>query len=340
MPLDEATLKLTSTLERDLQRLVERQRARGSRGEEVRYDSVSRMATWETRRGDVIGRWYGEIVASYVITDRILRWAWAGRTSLATPSHAEVISQEGNSRGVAQLSMSVVGDLDEEEAATLARLGVLVSRGEGLEVRRTETDIHFIGLFDSSRPRETEVSPSRYSVPPPPVRPVARAGSTPAPVAYRSIPPVQEVYEPRSTPRSTPSSPPQHPPASSPSVEKKIREPARGLLVPVASSAMHVLQTTVPGFQQGLFVLDVHTEALTDLQSLATGAHKRRLLVTLVALDAAGMLRALEPSHELVDAAARMVEADRLDGNGPWRKLTARVAPKADGGATLHVDVI
>ena len=87
------------------------------------------------------------------------------------------------------------------------------------------------------------------------------------------------------------------------------------------------------GFHQALFVLTVATDA-------SSGVEKRRLIVMLVAVDGAGVLRQVDPSHELVEISARMVEADRLDGNGPWRKLSARITPKADGGATLHVDVL
>ncbi len=352
MPLDEATRRLAFLLQRDLRRVLERERARTDRGEEVQFDPVSRMATWETKRGDVIGRWYGEIIASYVVRDRILRWAWAGRSSISTPTHAEVIAREGQSRGVPQLAMSVVGDLDEEDAATLARLGMIVARGEGMAFRRIDPsrtdararqsatldeEIAFIGLFDSPRPRDGEIpDPSRYSVPPPPVgsrtpatqdatsSPSGARGSSPPGAPYRSLPPIREVYGPRSSPRTV----------KVPEAETKIREPARSIFLPVAVAVQSALAKVVPGYQQGLFVLTV------DPEISAGSGEKRRLVVVLVANDASGVLRALDPSRELIEAAARMVEADRTDGNGPWRKLTARITPKPDGGATLNVDVL
>src|SRR5262249_46660359 len=49
MPLDETTRRLASALQRDLDRLAEQDRTRSTRGEEVRVDSVSRMATAESR---------------------------------------------------------------------------------------------------------------------------------------------------------------------------------------------------------------------------------------------------------------------------------------------------
>ncbi|MBX3201139.1 MAG: hypothetical protein KF894_23575 [Labilithrix sp.] len=367
MPLDEATRQLAVLLQLELRRLVERERARAERGEEVQYDSVSRIATWETRRGEVIGRWYGDVLARYVVRDRILRWDWAGRSSIATTTHAEVISREGQARGIPQLSMSVVGELDEPDAYALVRLGVLVAHGEGVELRRTEEELTFIGLFDSPRPRDGEsVDPSRYSVPPPPVArssppadrsspvaswppaavwpaparrssPAAGTRSTPPdgteldaacrarrssqPPARRSLPPIRETYGPRTPARSTPSRAP----------ERKIREPSRSIFLPVASAVLAVFAKAVPGFQQALFVLRIEPE---------TDAGERRLVVLLAANDVSGSLRAVDPSPELLAAAARLVEADQNDGNGPWSTLSARITPKPDGGATLNVDVI
>jgi hypothetical protein len=144
---------------------------------------------------------------------------------------------------------------------------------------------------------------------------------------YRSLPPIREIYGPRSI-KGTP------PKASEPPEEKKIREPARSIFLPVATGVLAALTKAVPGFHQALFVLTVDP----DVSSGA--AEKRRLVVLLVANDASGTLRAIDPSRDLVELAARMVEADRDDGNGPWRKLSARIKPKPDGGATLNVDVI
>jgi hypothetical protein len=383
MPLDEATRRLAFLLERDLRRMTDRERARAERGEVVHFDSVSRMATWQTRSGEVIGRWYGEIVATWMPPDRILRWAWAGRAPIATATHSELMFREGQARAVPQLSMSVVADLDEEDACTLVRLGVLVARGDGMLLVRSEQEVVFVGLFDSPRPREGQASdPSRYSVPSPAVSP--RASSSPAPARegrepssppakptrssppgvprrssppaapYRSLPPITEIYDPRNMPKGhgahrSPAeerpppvapiaeqpAPSQRPQPSSPP-ERKIREPARAIFVPVATSVLSALAKSAPGYQQALFVVTViHPES-----SAAPEQRRRRLVVNLVAVDASGVLRALDPSHELVEATVRMVEADQADGNGPWRKLSARITPKPDGGATLNVDVI
>src|SRR5262245_43405526 len=125
MPLDESSRRFAFLLQRDLRRVEDRERARRDRGEEVRYDPVSRVATWENRRGDVVGRWYGESLATYNARDRILRWSWAFRATTEGGTHAELVFREGQSKGVPQLSMSVVNDVTEEEAMTLARLGAV-----------------------------------------------------------------------------------------------------------------------------------------------------------------------------------------------------------------------
>lgn len=319
MPLDEATHRFAFLLQRDLRRLADRERTRGERGEEVRFDSATRIATWETRRGEVIGRWYADVVARWDVKDRILHWAWAGASSLGPATHAEAIAREGVARNIPQLSVSVVGELTEEEAFTLARLGVIVARGEGIEVRRTEGEVTFVGLFDSARPKTTpQEEPTRYSVPPPDVKEIAVTKSVPPPsggVIYRSFPPpMRELQKPS------------EPPA-------RIREPARAIFVPVATLVLAQLTKLSPGYQQGLFILSL-------LPGAEVEAERLRLGVVLVAVDAAGVLRALDPTLDLVEATARMVDADRRDGNGPWRKLSARITPKPDGGATLNVDVV
>lgn len=200
MPLDEASRRFSFLLQGDLRRFAERRQEHEARGELVKYDSVSRIANVETRRGDTTARLYGEVLATYAAHDRILRWAWAGRASSTLPTHGEVMFREGQARGVPQLTMSVVGDLDEDDAIALVKLGALVARAEGIHERRGEGDIEFVGLFERPRPEDPEQARQRISVPPPaPAATGAGASLRPSapPRAYRSIPPVREVFEPR-----------------------------------------------------------------------------------------------------------------------------------------------
>jgi hypothetical protein len=353
MPLDEATRRFAFLLQGDLRRFTERREAGAARGEEIRFDSVSRIAVVETPRGDAVGRLYGEVLATYAAHDRILRWSWAGRSSSGATTHADVVFREGQARGVPQLAMSVVGDLDEDEAKTLVELGALMARAEAVHGRVAGAEVEFLGLFERPRPSDGSSVPppreSRISVPPPPV--TARSDSkAPPPRAYRSIPPIREIFEPRtssSPPRSPPSVPPRAPadPAATRSVASspppgataptKLREPSRALFLPAASAALAALARSSKGYLQGLFVVTLDGREGAEPRP----AGRQGIVVQLVAIDAAGILRALDPPAELVEAAAAMVAADLREGNGHWRKLSARITPKPDGGATLHVDV-
>lgn len=320
MPLDESSRRFAFLLQRDLRRIEDRERARRDRGDEVRYDAVSRVATWETRRGDVVGRWYGESLATINVRDRILRWSWAFRSTNEGGTHAELVFKEGQSKGVPQLSMSVVNDVSQEEAMMLSRLGAVAARADGIHVQKKEGDedsLEVIGLFESSRPSDRLGVPSvnRISVPPPPVAPTR---PTPTPrAAHRSLPPVTELYEPRQG-SNRPAAARDEP------IDTPLEQPpTRDHLVPLANMAIVWCGQRSPGFLQGLLVMTVDNDA-----------RGRHLVVQLVVLDAHGHLNALDPPLELVEAAAG------LSGDARWRKLTARITPKQDGGATLHVDVI
>lgn len=354
MPLDESTRRFAFLLQRDVRRLAERLSERTDRGEEMRADSSSRVVTWVNRTGEMTARQFAEVLATYDTRDRILRWGWAGRASSASPSHGDTIVREAQARGVPQLAMSVVADLDLEEAEELGRLGAILARAEAFASRPgVGSEVELVGLFDRAQPH----TPDRLSVPPPPVQTTPPAGprrSTTPPPPYRSLPPVREVYAPRaphadgSTNRPSPTPPPPRvsptppPPAAAPRVSSSppapeprglVREPRREHFVPAANAAVRALARTCPGYTQGLFVVTV---SATPGRPEAA----RRVGVQLVAIDAAGNLVALDPPRDLVEAAVEMTEADRRDAGGVWRKLSARILPKADGGATLQVDVV
>lgn len=339
MPLDEATRRFAFLLQRDLRRLAERREEAAARGEEIRYDSGTRIVELGSRRGEPVARLYGEVLATYAPYDRILRWAWAGRSSSAAPTHGDVVFREGQARGVPQLTMSVVGDLDRDDAKTLAELGALVARAEGLHERVSGSEIELIGIFDRARPSDASAEPardSRFSVPPPP--PVERNEPKGPPArAYRSVPPIREIFEPRtasSRPRSMgPGARTSSPPPAA--AVGKLREPSRALFLPVANAALSALTRGSKGYLQGLFVVTIETR---DAREPGSSGTRGIVVVQLVAIDAAGILRALDPPSDVVDAAVAMVDADRREGNA-WRRLAARITPKPDGGATLHVDV-
>ncbi|MDB4942282.1 MAG: hypothetical protein JWP97_1816, partial [Labilithrix sp.] len=134
---------------------------------------------------------------------------------------------------------------------------------------------------------------------------------------------------------ATPPAPPQPARTAPEPANKPLREPSRELFLPVANAAIASLARASKGYLQGLFVVTLDPEAA----GAAPAREPRRLIVQLVVIDGAGILRALDPPSSLIEAAVAMVEADRREGNASWRKLSARVTPKPDGGATLQVDV-
>ncbi len=329
MPLDEATRRFAFLLQKEARRLSHRKSVRGATADEVLWDSVSRIATVRTPGGEIAAKLYGEVLATYAPEDRILRWAWVGRPPSTQPTHGDVVVREGQARGVPQLAMSVVGDLEQEEAESLVRLGAVLARAEGIYERRLGVDVQYIGLFERSRPAISE--PGHMSIPPPPTRPKSEP-PPPARPAYRSLPPIREIFEPRASHGSS-RPPPDASSSSRPaSALRPIREPSRTIFLPVANAALAALEVGSKGYLQGLFVVTVDQEG-------RGGDSKRRVVVQLVVVDVAGTLRALDPPESLIEAVVTMIEADRRDGNGAWRKLSARITPKPNGGATLNVDV-
>lgn len=142
--------------------------------------------------------------------------------------------------------------------------------------------------------------------------------------------------EPSALTSALPSSPPSPSSPPIPKPQHPLREPSRALFLPVANAALAALTHGSKAYLQGLFVVTLDREPQHEH---AHASETRRIVVQLVVVDAAGILRALDPPDDVVEAAATMVEADRREGNGHWRKLSARITPKPDGGATLHVDV-
>ncbi len=103
MPLDEATRRFSYLLQRDLRRMATLRDEQDARGEEIKFDSVTRIAVVQTKRGDAVSRLHGEVLATYTPYDRILRWAWAGRSPSAPSTYGDVVFREGQARGVPQL---------------------------------------------------------------------------------------------------------------------------------------------------------------------------------------------------------------------------------------------
>jgi hypothetical protein len=337
MPLDEVTLRFAFLLQGDLRRFVAFRQAHDVHDAEVPF----RMLQAST--GAAVESAFFEKLATYTQANRALTWTPPAKDGTAT--YAAVVFREGQARGMHQLVQTNVANLDEQDAATLAQLGALVARADGVHARVVGDTLEYWGIFSRPPPASSvDGDALRFSVPPPAA---SERPKLETPGAYRSVPPAHEVIEAR--PRSSqplrgsagaygawsnlgaaglrqsaaPSS------AARDSARAKKREPSRELFLPVANATLHALTAKNNGYLQGLLIVTIDNDP----------SRSRPPLVELVIVDAAGMLRSVETPAEVLVAATAMVEADRREGAGAWCKLAARFTPKADGGASLHVDV-
>jgi hypothetical protein len=99
--------------------------------------------------------------------------------------------------------------------------------------------------------------------------------------------------------------------------------------MPVAQVALGDVAAAVPGFGQALVVVRVELDA----------QGKGKFFVQVVARDGHGDLVPIDPSRALLDAAAKLIADDARDGNGRWRRLSARLRPTVRG-ASVDVEVI
>ncbi len=174
-----------------------------------------------------------------------------------------------------------------------------------------------------------------FSVAPPPHAGMDDPRGARGALGVRSIPPVRpidvspdDLEEPQipAPPRL-----PSHTPTPPPLVVSRapIREPSRETFMPVAQAALGDVTSTVPGFGQALVVVRVEVDA----------HGKGRFFVQLVAANAAGDLTPVDPSRALLDAVAKLIADDARDGNGRWRRLSARLRP-TPRGASVDLEVV
>lgn len=152
----------------------------------------------------------------------------------------------------------------------------------------------------------------------------------PAPIIPSAPPP------PRETRSSAPASPATPSPFASPlsaslaapSPALPVREPSPSVFRPVAQLVLGALSFAMPnGFREALFLmsLDVHDG-------------KGRFYIHVVGASPTGELVTIDPSRELLEATAKMVSDDAREGNGRWRRLSAKLAA-TDQGVAVDLEV-
>ena len=144
----------------------------------------------------------------------------------------------------------------------------------------------------------------------PPTPSLAEASNRPPPVRASSP-------DLATTPKPPPSRPAPVP----------IREPTRGVFIPVAQAVFADITSVIPGRVQ---------QAVVIITSKRDETHE--FSIEVVAVDAKGYLRALEPTHRLRAVVAEMIMSDAQGGNGRWRRLVADIT-MASGEPTLRFEV-
>jgi hypothetical protein len=143
------------------------------------------------------------------------------------------------------------------------------------------------------------------SAPPPPRE--TRSAAPPPPVAHATPGPL--ASGPASVAAASPALP--------------VREPSPSVFRPVAQLVLGALSLAMPnGFREALFLMSL------DVQD-----GKGRFYVHVVGASPTGELVTIDPSRELLEATAKMVGDDAREGNGRWRRLTAKLASTEQGVA-------
>jgi hypothetical protein len=322
MALSNKFQRLAVLMEPDVQRLRERHAQRVAGHDGVRFDDRTNLVTY-SRQGSVTVQMRAEKIGDWAADIALFRWWFVG---IKFGEHAhrrlDVAFREGEQYGLPELTTEAIKIDSAADAETVAYLAAQLSRADGV-LRATHGDrIVYFALFEV-KPSDAPGRRESFSVAPPHAheQPSLRPGA-----ASRTMPPrALEVSSddgfdipppPRAPAISQP--PPNHPP---------VREPARGIFMPLAQTALGDVAASVPGFGQALLVVRVET---------SNG--KGRFFVQLVALNGNGDLIALDPSRALLDAAGRMIADDARDGNGRWHKLAARLRP-TERGASVDLDV-
>lgn len=100
-----------------------------------------------------------------------------------------------------------------------------------------------------------------------------------------------------------------------------VRDPSRELFRPVAQLALGALMNRFTnGFHQAIVLVNVD----------AVDA-RLRFSVSILAADERHDLYVLDPSRELLEAVGKLLAEDVREGNGRWRRLSARLTPTARG---------
>lgn len=395
MGLDAKVLRLAESLDGEIQRVIDKHRARIAGFDDAAYDEKNARVTF--RRGDeVLYNGLAEEIGT-LTHDGVFRWGWAERPGASKRTRVEVVKGDFDRFRLEQLQAQEIKLDDKADVEKVVRIAMHFSHADTLYRNERSNRTVFLALFEAagltaprnripserlgrrresgeipairrplssnpdsqpmqSRPPiiareegnaapriETLAMPKRTlssgTVPvaaqaPISSRPNQLQVQTPPPASGRVVrvdPPSPSLAESSNRPPpvrasspdllNTPKAPPSRP------APVPIREPTRGIFIPVAQAVFADITSVIPGRVQ---------QAVVIITSKRDETHE--FSIEVVAVDAKGYLRALEPTHRLRAVVAEMIMSDAQGGNGRWRRLVADIT-MASGEPTLRFEV-
>jgi hypothetical protein len=336
---DDRFARLMQLLQLEIARMLEQHNDRIRGHDEVNLD-LGRGAVVYVRHNKTL--WVGrvELIGTYLRDMSVWRWWWYGGDRPVTRSPLNAVYAAGQSHGVRLLTSPQPVVHDEREAVLLANVCAALAKARGVHLAQSGDRMTFYALYDPRKPSaasEPEVTPL----------PATEGESTV--VHHDSLIPVGEPISPVTTtrqpimsmPPSTfgPLPPVRLPPLKAPRIENAplppatespLREPDRALVMPLAKLAMTAVVTHLTsGFQQALVTLDLQVQE----------NRRARFYVVIVASDMDGNLVAVPTPQGIMEAARDLIAEDARQGNGRWRRLTARLRNRPTG-ISVRVEVV
>ncbi len=300
--LDDKILRLSESIDREVERTLERHRARIASYDDVAFDERNMLITF--RHGDeVVFNAVAEEIAT-LAQDHVFSWGWAERPGhVKRTRRVEVAKSLFAEVGVAQLS---AGDLKLEDRASaepLVRIVLHASRADGFyRVERGSRTLYF-ALFEATGPTApANKVPSGKLV----RRMTPSVGSVRAMVSSGPPPSSGSVPAARPLPRED---------ENTSGSLVRAREPSSQTFMPVAQAAFVDIRAVLSGrIAQAVVILNVGR------------AEPKMVSVEVVAMDAEGRFRAVEASRQLRQVVSDMISVDASSGNGTWRRLVAYIS--------------
>jgi len=314
MPLGENLRRLLTSMDLELSRVLDSPYGR------VNHDNVSWNEVACTlryyRNGELVRTLRGEAIGSYSPELGIYRWGWTARSVKAPPKQQiDQAFREGHKLSLPELTSETVQLESEDDARKLSAFAAVIANAISVVSIEDGTRMGFIAVFGdvehpappASDDQSRAVRLPPYTVPPLP----PKSSRPPSVLPPPSPPPIGGLVNPfPKRPRTSAPPPPE------------AREPPRELFLPVAQRALSTLDFAHPGFREALIVITKEADG-------------PRFSLELVATARDGRLVAVDPPRELIEAAARMTNAE---AGGKFRRLIARLVP-SERGASVDVEV-